>query len=370
MSKVQPPLLPAVRRRRSNRIALALLVVVLGVPLAVFLTWRLSLANDIRALEQKIRDAGEPLTLAELAATRPSVPDEENAAVALMDLWEEKDPDFWKSWRVGGRPSASPRSESIDTQLLVRTAQGITVRPLPWTEEQAAMARKLVVPDEDRRLRVNQALQKPHAEFPVQYEEGVHALMQHIPEVRNEVVLMQLAAQLAIYDQDTASALSALGSMEKLGDLFRNEPLVISQRVRLGAFEWVCDTAEQLLSQADPAMDEVGILTRLIERMTCGTAFSASLNTDRAFGLSLFSSRLRDLEAFLGVSEADLQNDGLAGWLRVEGFPFGWTGYFAKDRLFLLESVQDAIASAKAGTIEGMLVAARQLEAAGARAHK
>jgi hypothetical protein len=58
MSKVQPPLLPAVRRRRSNRIALALLVVVLGVPLAVFLTWRLSLANDIRALEQKIRDAG------------------------------------------------------------------------------------------------------------------------------------------------------------------------------------------------------------------------------------------------------------------------------------------------------------------------
>jgi hypothetical protein len=364
MSQVQPPLLPAVRRRRSNRIALALVVVVLGVPLAAFLAWRLNLANDIRALEKKIRDAGEPLTLAELAASRPAVPDEENAAVALLDLWEEEDPAYWKSWRVGEHPITALRSEPISTQLLMRTAQGVVLRPLPWTEEQIIEARKLMARTEDRRRRVFHAVQRRVVEFPVRYADGYEALLPHLSQIRDELLLWRVEAQLAVVDDDVDSALDAVSVMANLSSLLRNEPFLISQLHRANGSGQLLDVVKQLLAQTQPSVGQLAILSEELESLELDEAYHFSLLAERAASLSVFSLRVIDLDSLGAGGGRESARGGLLGGLRIEGFPVGWTGYFALDRHFLLSNYGTAIMTAQNETAEANLAAATLLRAA------
>ncbi len=59
---------------------LAPLVMLLG----AFVAYRASNAIAVSRLEAKIKQKGEPLTLADLAATYPPIPDEENGAILLL----------------------------------------------------------------------------------------------------------------------------------------------------------------------------------------------------------------------------------------------------------------------------------------------
>jgi hypothetical protein len=369
MSQVQPPLLPAVRRRRSNRIALALLVVLFGIPLAVFLFWRINLAREVKALEQRVRQEGDPLTLAEVASSRPKVPAAENAAEALMELWTEADPGFWVPFRDGLRPDTTLNRDPIPSALLIRKPrEGVLLRTLPWTEEQVRVARNTVAGQAERPQRVLGALQRKDVEFPVLYEEGLNALLPLIAEIKHETMLLQIAAQLAIHDKDVPVALVTMAGMANLGDVLRNEPLVISQIVRADCFGSVLNTAQQLLSHSELNTADIEVLDRLFVRMELGNAYEMALVTKRTFALSIFDSRMRDLDSLSSGGGSIAGGGGFLGSLRLEGFPLGLSGYFAKDRRFLLAAMEEAVTSARTGTVEGILDAVLHLKAAAARA--
>src|SRR2546423_10476087 len=106
-----PPPLP--RRATSPRAVLSFaiggfLLLLIGVPLAWYISGRVRDRNAVRRLEAEIRKKGEPLTLKELAATYLPIPDEENAAVILLELWEKEDPAFWGAFRKDVRPLPTP----------------------------------------------------------------------------------------------------------------------------------------------------------------------------------------------------------------------------------------------------------------------
>jgi hypothetical protein len=92
-------------------LAIVLLIVLAGLtPLLVF---RLSSAKAIHRLEANARAKGEPLTLAELAAKYRSVPEEENAAIPLLEIWKKEDPVFWQAYRSGQRKLPTPAEQPV-----------------------------------------------------------------------------------------------------------------------------------------------------------------------------------------------------------------------------------------------------------------
>src|SRR5262245_31514200 len=102
---VPPPLSVPSRRRWFP---LAWILGLLLLPLTAAISWYLicwfSNSAAVRRLEAKVRQRSEPLTLADLAAKYPSIPDDENAAVPLLEVWEKQEPLFWQAFREGVRP--------------------------------------------------------------------------------------------------------------------------------------------------------------------------------------------------------------------------------------------------------------------------
>src|SRR5947207_9237045 len=123
MSKTTgPPPLPG--RRASPRAVLSFaiggfLLLLIGVPLAWYISGRVRDRNAVRRLEAEIRKKGEPLTLKELAATYPPVPDEQNAATILVNLWEKEDPALWTAFRKRIQPLPTRIEPSYDPELPV-----------------------------------------------------------------------------------------------------------------------------------------------------------------------------------------------------------------------------------------------------------
>ena len=92
-------------------------VAALIVGAATYISYRARENSAIRRLEASARARGEPLTLAELEAMQPRVPDNENAAVALLELWERERPAFWRAFREGKRPLPQEAYPAYDPDL-------------------------------------------------------------------------------------------------------------------------------------------------------------------------------------------------------------------------------------------------------------
>src|SRR2546430_1757429 len=88
---------PTSNGARRGRIVLVLVAVALAPVcglLAWHLIWRLSNHIEVSRLEARAKHKGEPLTLSALAQKYLTVPDEENAAIPLLKLWGEQQPEF------------------------------------------------------------------------------------------------------------------------------------------------------------------------------------------------------------------------------------------------------------------------------------
>ena len=117
---IGPPPLPGRRASRKAILSFAIggfLLLLIGVPLAWYVTGRVRDRNAVRRLEAEVRKKGEPLTLKELAAMYPPVSEEQNAAVILLNLWEKEDPTFWGAFRKDVRPLPTPIKPSYDPEL-------------------------------------------------------------------------------------------------------------------------------------------------------------------------------------------------------------------------------------------------------------
>jgi hypothetical protein len=63
------------------------LAVFVVIAIAAFVVWRVNLAHDVDAKLQAIRAAGLPTSGAELNAFYPAVPDNENAALVMTQVF-------------------------------------------------------------------------------------------------------------------------------------------------------------------------------------------------------------------------------------------------------------------------------------------
>lgn len=322
---------------------ISLLVVVFGIPLAVFLAWRLSLANDIRALEQKIRDAGEPLTLAELAASMPSIPDEENAAVALLDLWEEEDPAYWRAIRAREGPLPEQTSPVFDPDLpILGRSQRRDAYQLPWNENQLRAARTFAATNQARFERVRAALARPKARFPLEMERGIYMLYPHLPAVKSEGGRFQIAGLLRVIQGEWNGAVDHFAMDLELGSTLADEPFAISQLVRLVHVTRFINAVELLLQEAqgeDPPFDR---LNSLLTSINLEDVFHKALLGERAGHLALFEKE---------ITEPGLWTRGATPLTS----PFNHIGLFSLDQRLMLRTYDRVSELSREGLWESLL---------------
>jgi len=201
-------------------------------------------------LEARAKHNGEPLTLSALAQKYPTVPDEENAAIPLLKLWGEQQPEFWKAFQRGERRLPERHWPRFDAEL---PFLGNKAQHAPRAAALAAASRgaieEYVKTHTEHLERVRVALRRPKCAFPVRITDGYAALLPYLPEMKSEAQGFWMESVLEIDRGEVERAMSALNDVARTGQALREEPLLIDQLVRVACLTMVLDGAQRLLSQ-------------------------------------------------------------------------------------------------------------------------
>src|SRR5437667_128641 len=200
--------------KRHQRIGIAWLLSSLLTFITVYAGYRLYLAHKINVKIDQIRQAGLPVTTAELNQWYAAVPPEENAALILTNAFaylvkgNTNSPDL----PIIGRGKLPPRNE-----------------PLPPEMRQAIA--DYVAPNQAALELLEKGLTRKSCRYPVDLTPGYDALLPHLLGLKKSAELLALRTLSDIDNGETGEAAESLQRMLTLADTVAKEPLLISHLV-------------------------------------------------------------------------------------------------------------------------------------------
>ena len=221
---------------------------------------------------EAIRKAGDPVTLKELDASYPSVPDHENAALVFDQALKlsREDPLLVKRLPMVGMgkmpPLEAPLPENVRKDMTAFLAAN--KQALELLRQSARMGR---------------------CRFPVDLTRGFEAQLPHLASVRKACRHLYLEAAAAIEQGDAERAVCAVASSLGLARLPRNEPILISRLVRIACTKITLDAPGRVLSRGALTDAQLRRLSAAIEKEAQQeNALRSIMAAERCIGISLF----------------------------------------------------------------------------------
>jgi hypothetical protein len=199
----------------------------------IYTSW---LDRRIAELEQRIRDKGQPVTLEELAATYPEVPDEENAALDYTEAlarYEKIDPNVDRTSRLMPRVRDADSEERLPEELRVQIAD---------------MVKEL----EPVFAQLDVAATKHRARFDIDFTQPADRLLPRLADMREFARLECLRQRLAVTNEDVVLASQCQRNTVAIAESLRTEPFDISQLVRASIHLMAADSLAYWLNHAEP----------------------------------------------------------------------------------------------------------------------
>lgn len=259
------------RARVAFPLAILFCSIVVSILVAI-VGFRFWMHHQIQEELSVIRNAHHPVTLAEANAAYSAVPVRENAALYFSEhFYSVKGGTNESKLPYVGRGSLPKPREPINEQTkrgmgeyLAKNAKGIEI--------------------------IHQATQLPKSRYPIDLEMGPSTLLPHLGRIREAENLLQLRTALAIENGDRAAALESLQDHLLLANTLSNEPVMISQIVRLAAIQLAVTSAERVISIAQLSNDEIDTLTTAFIKAeeSLGDCWERLIMDERTTGIALF----------------------------------------------------------------------------------
>jgi hypothetical protein len=315
---------------------------VLGV-VTVLLAWyaiaRFADLRAIKRLQASLQQQGEPLTVAELAKWYPSIPEEENAASALLEVWKQVSPEFWASYLDKEKPTDIRSGTIYDANLPYFGSDQVNFQPAQALTPDVRQAAEDFLKARSAHLEaIRAALQRPRCRFPIEIEDGAFVKLSHLMQLKTEAEAFRIVVLLAADRRDVATALSTIDSMVRLADTLRTEPNELSQLVRVNILQHGIAATEELLGRAPLDAGQIKHLRELWAGIDTQEILRLSLQSAAAFGLSLFDLPKRVVVAQsqgADAREALMKN-------RLGKRILGLLGVTAIDKRFMLEVIEQS----------------------------
>ncbi len=315
-------------QRWQRRIIAGCLLVFVALP-AVFagIAWHNKAVLD-REIEA-IRAKGFPATPGDLDKSRPAPPTEENAAETYSQSFEaiKKSAPKWdsKTKQFNEKPKPGPLDEALHKEMEAYLAEN-------------AEALRLL----------HEAASRPASRYPLDFSNGVQMLLPHLAKLRASVRLLRIEALVAAEDGDTGRALSAIQAALAAADSVRQEPVLVSQLLRIACHQITADAINRMLNTAAFSDAELTQLGAYLREAEDPGAFTRAMAGDRALGLASFDHP----EQFLAESP-EIQSLGL-GAASALGTIISITGMAAGDRRRYLAIMDEVITASQRPLPEAM----------------
>ncbi len=222
-------------RRRRSLVPLAWRLALAGTLLAglTLLGCMNQTENALTKVEQRIRDAGQPVTLEELDAYYPAVPDDRNAALIYEKAFEQFE---------AIDPEGATTAELLEQ--LNSTSKVVPDTILERVESHLSSC------DEVLRL-LERASQYPESRYSVDLTRGISMELPHLAPLRNCARLEALRGALAVRDGRFDEFADSQRCTFAMTRSLRYEPYIISQLVRIAVHGIAADALEDALRRSE-----------------------------------------------------------------------------------------------------------------------
>ena len=200
------------------------------------ITFSIQLHNKIAELKRQ----GKPTTIAEVIP--PPVPDEENAAILYNKAF------IYGGDRIGkGKLNEIVRAV-IEEKIMSKRSGNIFSDISIWTYEQREKIPKLVNSKEAQYIYelLEEASKKPKCRFDIEYEKGGKMILPHLNSMRSAVRFLCLKALLEAEEDNMEKAFDILLIGLKVSNHLKDEPILISQLVRIACDNIIIECVESI----------------------------------------------------------------------------------------------------------------------------
>ena len=307
-----------------------LLTAALSVPFSLLSGWDVVTSARLNAQLKAIRDAGDPITMTDLAKTYPEPLPGRNAAIFYNEAFQ--------------RMEAQPELPENRLRLLpiVGTAQ------LPPTDRDVPPAMVRAVRDylKDNAeildlLRNATALDE--CKFEIDFTKGPGMLLPHLAKLRQAARLLALEAVERTEGGKPDEAADSLVACLRCGQAVRREPILISYLVRVACDAIAFDQVERWASRAKPSPKALERVEAAVAAATDHKGLERAMAGERCFGIDIYQNYV--LKPNRGA---------LLGALGVGADPAGMAvlgvipqAYFKTDMLYYLDIMNRYVAAAR-----------------------
>jgi hypothetical protein len=317
--------LPVLRRHRLRRHRLRLLGVAAALVVGVLLLWAFRTHGPDPRIEA-IHKKGYPATLAELDAWYAPVPEATNLALVYM--------------KVFASPLFTNQPNEIDafsgTDWLPARSQPLA--PEDRTDLSALLATNAAL------LRPFYACSGP-SRYPVDLKQGFAVLLPHLARCKAAVNLLTAAALLHAENGQREQALQDFEAAGRVADSLAQEPLLISQLVRMACWGIMVPRLERVLNLRSLSDGQLARLQALFEQAEQPQCLLCGLAGEQAAGLSIFQDPVWAYSLATKNGSPLSQGERMRAHALVAGLKAG--GFFAKDRAFYLDTMATNVATAE-----------------------
>jgi hypothetical protein len=264
------------KHRKRWALVLMGLLVMLG-----FVGWRLSASSGVKQQVAELKKRGLPTTAVELDLWYTNVAALDNAAL-----------EFLEAYRTYNSPGTNNPSEMKAEEMVVG-------HPLPPKLAEAVEA--LVSKNGEAIELVHRAAELRKSRYPMDLTKGWETLLPHLAQLKQLAQLMKWDAIRHSRMGNREAALKSVRSGLLIAASLENEPLYISQMVRIAAVSIMVPALERVVSEQALTEDQLREMMELLAGMeaTGRAGLKRGLAGDRGGAIPMFDMNFRTFEAIM-----------------------------------------------------------------------
>lgn len=254
-----------------------LLTSVMSLPFALFQGWDAVATVRLNLRLKALRDAGDPVTMVELAKSYPEPPPGKNAATPLNAAFKELEARKEDPARVLARLP------------LIGTAQ---LPPLdePLSPVMLRAIRGYLADHAEILELLHKAAALDECKFELDFTKGPGMLLPHLSKLRQGGRLLALEAIERTEGGKADAAADSLVAGLRLGEHLRREPLLISALVRIAADAIAVGQMERWASRAKPSVQALERVEAAVAAAGDRRIIERAMMGERCFGIDIYDN--------------------------------------------------------------------------------
>jgi hypothetical protein len=265
---------------------------------------RLLQSAKIETRLEAIRKTGAPVTVEELNRYYPEPAKDENAAGIYENAFN----------RLNTTGDSKPLGPVTDQWYLISGPNA------PWNklsaDDQKAVA-DYVAQNADALSMLRSASALSKSRYAVDFQSGIQAETPHLAKVRSSSRLLRLQVMLQLNDGHPDRAVESVVDSFRLANSLENEPLLISQLIRVACLHLSIDDIERILNRAPLRDPQLAALQKELEDSRDYAAFKKALVGERC--LVVHTMLHRSPMELVGHDPADAPQRLIVSLARISG---------------------------------------------------